>query len=54
MALRNESKAERASRKQAIKEEKAAKRERKQGNIPEEYGRKDCDLCSKSVDLLIR
>ena len=54
MALRNESKEERAARKQAIKEEKAAKRERKQGIVPEDYGQKPCDLCEKQSDLLIR
>lgn len=54
MALRNESKEERAARKQAVKAEKAAKRERKQGIIPDDYGQKECSLCQKNVDLLIR
>ena len=54
MALRNESKEERAARKEATKQEKAAKRERKQGNIPEDYGQKECDLCQRKRDLLIR
>ncbi|KAK9799823.1 hypothetical protein WJX73_005191 [Symbiochloris irregularis] len=54
MALRNESKEDRAARKQAVKEVKAAKKERKQGIIPEDYGQKECTLCQKKVDLLIR
>lgn len=51
---RNESSEERAARKALVKEEKAARRARKEGNVPEEYGQKNCELCSKLKDLLIR
>jgi hypothetical protein len=42
---------DRKAQKKAMKAEKRARRE---GTAPREQGQKPCDLCSKSVDLLIR
>jgi hypothetical protein len=42
---------DRKAQKKAVK---AAKRARREGTAPREQGQKSCDLCSKSVDLLIR
>lgn len=53
-ALRNETREQRAARKEEVKREKAEKRARREGYIPEGYGQKDCDLCQQKKDLLIR
>lgn len=53
-ALRNESREERAARKELVKKEKAEKRARREGHVPEGYGQKPCDLCHQLKDLLIR
>lgn len=53
-ALRNETREQRAARKEEVKKEKAEKRARREGYIPEGYGQKDCDLCQQKKDLLIR
>eukprot|EP00967_Tisochrysis_lutea_P042603 scaffold51258_cov35-Tisochrysis_lutea.AAC.1 len=46
--------AEQRDRKAQKKAAKAARRARREGRAPHEQGQKDCDLCSKGVDLLIR
>ncbi len=51
---RNESPEARAARKALVKEEKQARRARREGDVPEEYGQKNCELCHKMKDLLIR
>jgi hypothetical protein len=43
-----------AERKAAKKAKKAERREQRQGRGDPSAGQKDCDMCSKSVDLLIR
>lgn len=54
MALRNETLEQRASRKEQIKLQKADKRARREGHIPDDYGQKPCTLCKQQKDLLIR
>jgi hypothetical protein len=44
----------RAARKAAKKRTKAARRAVREGRADPGHGQKDCDVCSKSVDLLIR
>ena len=51
---RNESPEDRAARKALVKEEKAARRARREGDVPDDYGQKNCELCHKMKDLLIR
>ena len=51
---RNETPEQRAARKEHVKQEKAQKRARRQGEVEEGYGSKDCSLCHSSKDLLIR
>lgn len=53
-ALRNETREERVARKELVKKEKAEKRARREGHVPEEYGQKPCGLCHQKRDLLIR
>jgi hypothetical protein len=43
-----------AARKQAKKEAKEARRAKREGRADVTYGQKPCDLCERSVDLLIR
>eukprot|EP01023_Acetabularia_acetabulum_P010060 TRINITY_DN14589_c0_g1_i6.p5 TRINITY_DN14589_c0_g1~~TRINITY_DN14589_c0_g1_i6.p5 ORF type:complete len:146 (+),score=19.60 TRINITY_DN14589_c0_g1_i6:50-439(+) len=54
MNKRGESIEERSARKAAVKLQKAEKRAKKQGLGDPKIGQKDCDLCSKGRDLLIR
>lgn len=54
MALRNETLEQRASRKEQVKLQKADKRARREGHIPDDYGQKPCTLCKQQKDLLIR
>ncbi len=44
----------REARKQRKREMKAARRARREGRAPPEAGRKCCETCGKSVDLLVR
>lgn len=53
-ALRNETPEQRAARKEQIKAQKADKRARREGHVPDEYGQKQCSLCNQLKDLLIR
>lgn len=53
-ALRNETPEQRAARKEQIKAQKADKRARREGHVPDEYGQKQCSLCDQLKDLLIR
>lgn len=53
-ALRNETPEQRAARKEQIKAQKADKRARREGHVPDEYGQKQCSLCIQLKDLLIR
>lgn len=53
-ALRNETREERAARKELVKTQKAEKRARREGHGPEDYGQKACGLCHQQKDLLIR
>jgi hypothetical protein len=43
-----------ATRKQAKKAAKAARRAQREGRADPSFGQKKCDLCGRSVDLLIR
>lgn len=42
------------SRKEAKKAAKAKKRLKREGNAPSDHGQKNCDMCTKGVDLLVR
>ena len=53
-ALRNETPEQRAARKEQVKQQKADKRARREGHVPESYGQKLCTLCQQQKDLLIR
>lgn len=53
-ALRNETPEQRTARKEQIKAQKADKRARREGHVPDEYGQKQCSLCNQLKDLLIR
>ena len=52
--LRKETPEQRAARKEQIKAQKADKRARREGHVPDEYGQKQCSLCNQLKDLLIR
>lgn len=54
MSKRNETPEERAARKEAVKQQKAEKKARREGHVDEAYGRKSCTLCEQPKDLLIR
>eukprot|EP01024_Parvocaulis_polyphysoides_P044272 TRINITY_DN40761_c0_g2_i1.p2 TRINITY_DN40761_c0_g2~~TRINITY_DN40761_c0_g2_i1.p2 ORF type:complete len:162 (-),score=23.48 TRINITY_DN40761_c0_g2_i1:177-662(-) len=54
MNKRGETAEEKAARKAAAKLQKAEKRAKKQGLGDPRIGQKDCDLCHKGRDLLIR
>eukprot|EP01024_Parvocaulis_polyphysoides_P053708 TRINITY_DN5367_c0_g1_i2.p2 TRINITY_DN5367_c0_g1~~TRINITY_DN5367_c0_g1_i2.p2 ORF type:complete len:128 (-),score=16.56 TRINITY_DN5367_c0_g1_i2:107-490(-) len=54
MNKRGESPEEKAARKAAVKAQKAQKRAKKQGLGDPTTGQKECDLCKKGRDLLIR
>ena len=53
-ALRNETPEQRAARKEQVKQQKADKRARREGHVPDSYGQKLCTLCQQHKDLLIR
>ena len=53
-ALRNETPEQRAARKEQVKAQKADKRARREGHVPDDYGQKQCNLCNQQKDLLIR
>ena len=53
-ALRNETLEQRKARKDEIKAQKADKRARREGHVPDYYGQKPCSLCKHKKDLLIR
>ena len=44
----------RKQRKDSVKAQKQERRLKREGKTTQEVGRKECDLCDKSVDLLIR
>lgn len=55
MSKRNESKEERAARKEAVKRAKAVRRARREGTHQDpDAGRKHCDVCHGAKDMLIR
>ena len=54
MSKRNETPEERAARKEAVKQQKAEKKARREGHVDEGYGQKLCTVCDKPKDLLIR
>lgn len=53
-ALRNETPEQRKARKEEVKAQKADKRARREGHVPDDYGQKSCTLCKQQKDLLIR
>lgn len=53
-ALRNETPEQRKARKEEIKAQKADKRARREGHVPDDYGQKPCSICMQQKDLLIR
>lgn len=53
-ALRNETPEQRKARKEEIKAQKADKRARREGHVPDDYGQKPCNICKQQKDLLIR
>lgn len=53
-ALRNETPEQRKARKEEVKAQKADKRARREGHIPDDYGQKSCSICKQQKDLLIR
>lgn len=53
MSKRSETPEERKARKEAVKQQKAARRAQREG-ADTEVGRKPCDLCSQPKDTLIR
>ena len=53
-ALRNETPEQRKARKEEVKAQKADKRARREGHVPEDYGQKACSICKQQKDLLIR
>lgn len=53
-ALRNETPEQRKARKDEVKAQKAEKRARREGHVPDDYGQKPCSLCEQQKDLLIR
>ena len=44
----------RTQRKESVKAQKRERRLKREGNTSPEVGQKSCDLCDKSVDMLIR
>jgi hypothetical protein len=54
IVIRDQSTKEKAERKAAKKVKKAERRAQRQGNGDPRAGQKPCDLCSKSVNLLVR
>ena len=53
-ALRNETPEQRKARKEEVKAQKADKRARREGHVPDDYGQKPCSICKQQKDLLIR
>ena len=53
-ALRNETPEQRKARKEEVKAQKADKRARREGHVPDNYGQKPCSICKQQKDLLIR
>ena len=53
-ALRNETPEQRKARKEEVKAQKAEKRARREGHVPDDYGQKSCSVCKEQKDLLIR
>ena len=53
-ALRNETPEQRKARKEEVKAQKADKRARREGHVPDDYGQKPCSVCKQQKDLLIR
>ncbi|KAI7836220.1 hypothetical protein COHA_009901 [Chlorella ohadii] len=57
MGRRGETEEERRARKEAVKQQKAARRLQREGAVQQvdpDFGRKPCDLCSGLKDTLIR
>ena len=52
--LRNETPEQRKARKDEVKAQKAEKRARREGHVPDDYGQKPCSVCKQQKDLLIR
>lgn len=53
-ALRNETPEQRKARKDEVKAQKADKRARREGHVPDDFGQKPCSVCKEQKDLLIR